>query len=128
MTFALLHGKGHSKGRLTCISELERIREAIPVLFAVDFAAGAFEEMNYLYCEQIRDGTRGRMGLRADGVKRPTFSRISLDPDGARGPRWEFPTVILMRHDSVIALSRIIPRLLGGFEIILDLPDQSVGE
>ena len=53
--------------------ELERLHEARPELFTVDFASGTFGEMDFHYIAQIREGTRKLMRLGADRVRKAGF-------------------------------------------------------
>ena len=111
MLFSLLQGQDHMKERIECILEMGRAHEARPDLFSVDTISATYEEMNYLYCAQIRDGARKIMRLGGDGVKKPAFARIALNPTSGNKTRWGYPTVFLMRHASGLWLSRIIPRM-----------------
>ena len=111
MMFGLLHGLEHQKERAECILEMERVHEARPDLFSVETISAAFEEMNYVYCAQIREGTRKIMRLGGEGMKKPAFARIALNPTVSNKTRWEYPTVFLMHHDSGLWLARIVPRM-----------------
>ena len=111
LMFSLLYGKEHYKERLECLLELERLREARPELFTVDFASETFEEMNSHYIDQIREGTRKATSLGVGRVKKPDFARLALNCVNGRAPRWEYPTTFLMRHPAGLWLSRIIPKL-----------------
>ena len=51
------------------------------------------------------------MRLGGDGMKKPAFARIALNPTSDNKTRWEYPTVFLMHHASGLRLSRIIPRV-----------------
>ena len=81
------------------------------IFSSVDTISATYEEMIYLYCAQIRDGARKIMRLGGDGMKKPAFARIALNPTSGNKTRWEYPTVFLMHHASGLWLSRIIPRM-----------------
>ena len=111
LMFSLLYGREHYKERADCLLELERLHEARPELFTVDFVSDAFEEMNFHYISQVKEGTRKVIRLGADRVKKPDFARLALNCVDGRGPRWEYPTTFSMRHSAGLWMSRIIPKL-----------------
>ena len=111
LMFSLLYGKEHYKKRCECLLELGRLREARPELSTVDFATETFEEMNFHYIAQIREGARKVTRLGADRVKKPDFARLALNVADGKSPRWEYPTTFLMRHPAGLWLARIIPKL-----------------
>ena len=111
LMFCLIHGEEHGRERRERIMELEKIHEARPDIFTVDIISGVYEEMNYLYCAQIREGTRKIMRLGGEGMKKPSFARIALNPTANNRTRWEYPTVFLMHHEAGHWLSRVIPRM-----------------
>ena len=53
MMFCLLRGQDHRKGRIDCIIELERVREARPGLFDVELVSNTSEVVGFIYCSQI---------------------------------------------------------------------------
>ena len=108
---SMIYGKGHYKERLGCLLELERLHEARPELFTVDFVSGAFEEMNFHYIAQVKEGTRNVIRLGADRVEKPGFARLALNCVDGKGHRWEYPAAFLMRRSAGLWLSRIIPKL-----------------
>ena len=93
--FAFSYGEEHDAERLACILELEKIHEARPEISPVDFILDTFEEMNYRYIAQIRDGTRKIMRLGGDGMRKPGFARIALCSPNSNWPRWEYPPLFL---------------------------------
>ena len=107
--------------------ELERLHEARPELFTVDFISEPFEEMNFHYIAQIREGTRKLMRLGAGRVRKPDFARLALNCVHGKAPRWEYPTTFLMRHRAGLWLSRIVPKLeekvsRAAWKSVLDAP------
>ena len=77
--FSLMYGRDHYKERLDCLLELERLREARPELFTVEFVSESFEAMNIHYIAQIKEGSRRVVMLGADRVTKPDFARLSLN-------------------------------------------------
>ena len=73
--------------------------------------SAAYEEMNSVYCAQIREGARKIIRLGGDGMKKPAFARIALNPTVGDRTRREYPTVFLMRRDSGLWLALIVPRM-----------------
>ena len=87
------------------------MREARPELFTLEFVSESFEEMNFHYIAQIKDGSKKVIMLGADRVKKPDFARLALNCVDGRRHRWEYPTTFPMRHPEGLWLARIVPKL-----------------
>ena len=111
MMFCSMRGQEHHKERMGCILESERVHEARHDLFAVETISNAYDEMNFMYFSQIREGARKVMRLGDEGAKKPSFVRIALNPTSMKTSRWGYPTTFLTHHPSGLWMGRATPRM-----------------
>ena len=90
LLFSLRYGKGRASDRIERIKVLGKIHEERPEIPPVDFIVNTFEEMNFRYIAQIREGDRKIIRLGGEGMRKPGFARISLRPVDGGWHRLEY--------------------------------------
>ena len=112
--FHHLYGNGRKKGRIGTIMKFVKLREAKPVLFAVNFIVSTWNRIRAEFGDAVREGVRALLRVIPEGANSDALATLALSPQKRSQHRiWRWPNVISFSSSLGMWQCRILPELEG---------------